>query len=301
MQTPFPGSPQYVQMPPMPPPVAERPRYSRFSALVLSFFSADLYRDVGRRWGGIALGYLVLLLAITTLAEAIKIQFGFAKFASKEAPAALQGFPGITIHQGVVSIDRPEPYLWRDPDSKEVLLYVDTSGAFDLPEGKNAKAKLGRSEVVVQQSEFESRTYDLSQVQSFSLDKTRLQGWINAAVPWIGMGFFAFVVIFALIGHLIQALIYGLFGLIFAAIFGTQIGYGGLLRLAIVALTPALILDTALTLAGVNVPHSGWIYFGLEMAYLAFAVKANAGLVATPPGFPMYPQQPQIPPPAAGF
>lgn len=124
------------------PPVAptpERRRYSPVATLGLSFFSPELYRDVGRRWRGIGFWYLVLLLAVSWLPVAIKAHVGFAHFVRQDAPRTLADFPGITITDGVVSIDRPEPYLWRDPDSRDVLLYVDTSGAFDLPAGAHAK------------------------------------------------------------------------------------------------------------------------------------------------------------------
>jgi hypothetical protein len=39
-------------------------RYSIFHPLVLAFYSKPLYQDVGRRWKGTGLGYLLLLLAV---------------------------------------------------------------------------------------------------------------------------------------------------------------------------------------------------------------------------------------------
>lgn len=283
-------------MPPAPFPPAgvpapaprEGPRYSRLAALVLSFFSSNLYRDVAQRWRGFGFWYLVLLVSVSWLPFAIKAQVGFSKFVRQEAPRTLQGFPGITINQGVVSIDRPEPYLWRDPDSKEVIMYVDTSGAFDLPEGARAKVKLGRSQVTVEQSAYETRTYDLSQVQSFSVDKTRLLGWMQTASYWIGVGLFGFMAVLTLVWHLIQILIYAAIGLALCGMLGARLDYPALLRLAVIAITPAVLIDTALDFAGVHLPFSGWVWLALEMAYLALAIKANAAPTAPPPGFPIY-------------
>jgi hypothetical protein len=287
--------------------VRERRKYSRVSALVLSFFSADLYRDVARRWRGFGFWYLVLMLAVSWLPFAIQAQVGFAKFVRQDATRLLAGFPGITITNGVVSIDRPEPYFWREPDTGKVILYVDTSGAFDLPAGAQAKAKLSRSKVVVQQSEYETRTYDLSGVKSFSVDANRVQGWLEAATYWVGIGIFTFGLLGTLVWHLIQILIYGLIGLALASMFGARLDYPALLRLSAVAITPAILLDTVLDLAGAHFPFSALVFLVIEIAYLAFAVKANADPNAPLPGYaafpppPFPPMQPPPPPPPGNW
>jgi hypothetical protein len=287
--------------PPQLPPAATEPRrYSRVSALVLSFFSPELYRDVARRWCGIGFWYLVLLLIISCLPLAIRAQIGYAKFVRQDAPRLLAGFPGITITNGVVSIDRPEPYIWRDPDNgKDVLLYVDTAGAFDLPEGAHAKAKLSRSQLVVEQNEYDKRTYDLSQVKSFFVDKTRVMGWFDTGIPLFGPLVFAAGLLGGLIWHLIQIVTYGVIGLLLASMLGARLEFPQLTRLAAVAITPAMLLDAAFDATGARVPHSWWLFLALELAYLAFAVKANVQPAPAPPGFPIYPPvqpPPQLPP-----
>jgi hypothetical protein len=283
-----------------PPAAAAEPRrYSRFAALVLSFFSPEVYRDVARRWRGFGFWYLVLLLFICWLPIAIKAHTGFAQFVQHDAPRVLAGFPAITITNGVVSIDRPEPYVWRDPDNNQVILYVDTSGAFDLPAGTGAKARLSRSQLVVEQNQYDTRTYDLSQVKSFFVDKARVIGWLDMAIPWVGLAIFALGMLGSLIWHLIQILIYGAIGLLLAMMMRARLEYPALLRLSAVAITPAMLLDTFLGTAGVRVPYSFLIFLVLELAYLAFAVKANAEPAVAPPGFPVYPPAPpppQLPP-----
>lgn len=281
---------------PQPPPAASEPRrYSRVAALVLSFFSPELYRDVARRWRGIGFLYLVLLLFVSWLPLAIRAHVGFAKFVRQDAPRILAGFPAITINNGVVSIDRPEPYIWRDPDNNEPILYVDTSGAFDLPAGAGAKARLSKSQLVVEQNKYDTRTYDLSQVKSFSVDKTRVTGWLDAAMPWIGLGIFVGGLILGLIWHLIQMVICGVIGLALAVMFGARLEFPQLMRLAAVAITPAMLLDTAFDLTGARVPYSVLVFLALELFYLGFAVKANAEAVPAP-GFPTYPPPPGPPP-----
>ena len=68
------------------------------------------------------------------------------------------------------------------------------------------------------------------------------------------------------------------------------------MRLAFVAVTPAILADTALSLAKVNVPAWALICLVIAMVYLAVAVKANEQAPASPMqgyGAPPYPPQQQ--------
>lgn len=292
--------PAYPTLPPVQ-RLPERRKYSRVTALVLSFFSPELYRDVARRWRGIGFLYLVLLLVVSWLPVAAKIQVSFTRFVHHDAARTLAGFPAVTINNGVASIDRPEPYVWRDADNGEVILYVDTSNAFDTPEAARAKIKLGRSQLIAKQSEFETRSYDLSQIKYFFVDRARLLGWMQAASYWVGAGIFAFGLVFTLIWHVIQVLIYGVIGLLLASMMTARgLDYPALVRLAAVAITPAILLSTVFDLTGAQVPYSGWLFLAIEMGYLALAVKANAAPAAMPPPppFPTYP--PSMPPAQPG-
>ncbi|TKJ38924.1 MAG: hypothetical protein CEE38_04300 [Planctomycetes bacterium B3_Pla] len=79
--------------------------YSIFHIPVFSFFSKELYRDVGMHWKGVNFLYLLLLLAICLLPTTIKMYIGFANFANNEAPAIIEQIPEITINNGKVSIN----------------------------------------------------------------------------------------------------------------------------------------------------------------------------------------------------
>lgn len=294
---------------PPPPPQREKRKHGMFSALVLSFFSPGLYRDVARRWRGFGFWYLVLLMLLTAIPGAIKAHHSFRQWAHDDAAVAVQTFPDITITNGKVSTAEQEPYLWRDPKTGQVLLYVDTTDAFDLPEGQNALVRLGKSSIISKQADGSTKTNDLSPIQSFHVDKNRVQGWLDGFTPVAGPVFFGFLFVFPVIGHLIQILIYGVIGLVICLMFNAMLSYGALMRLAAVAITPAIILHTALSMAGVHLPWPGTIYFAIEMAFLAFAVKANATERTFPTGgFPMqpqypgyYPQQQQYPPQQAQY
>ena len=56
---------------------------------------------------------------------------------------------------------------------------------------------------------------------------------------------------------------------------GTRLSYQTLMRLAIIATTPAIILNTIVSVAGVRIPWWRLICFLIAMAYLYYAVKVN--------------------------
>jgi len=283
-------------------PTREPRRYGAISALALSFFSAEFYRDVARRWRGIGFWYLFWLMFLTAIPVAVKSHIEFSRFARQEGRAMVSTFPSLTLNKGIASSD-PDPCLWTEPGSGAVLLYVDTTGHFDVPKGQNAPARLSDKTLYLRKSATETTVYDLSKMPNLSVDKVALGRWLDSAARWIGPAIFGILIVFPLIWHLIQTLIYGLLGLAFCEMFHAKLDYGALVRLAVVALTPAMLVDAVLGATGVNVPFSGWLFLAMELGFLAFAVYANAAGQSPPPsGFPVVQAQRAAfyPPPAPG-
>jgi hypothetical protein len=92
--------------------------------------------------------------------------------------------------------------------------------------------------------------------------------------------------------RIIQALIFAALGLLFASFCKVSLSYAALLRLAIVAMTPCMIIKTAFGLAGVHFPYAGLLYLLVTLAYLCFAVYACS---QTPPAQQQFPFPEQTP------
>ena len=68
-------------------------RYSFWEALGFSFFSKDLYSDVGKNWKGTAYGWLFLMVLLMSILPAVNFQM----FVSANLPDSHEkntGFPG---------------------------------------------------------------------------------------------------------------------------------------------------------------------------------------------------------------
>ncbi|HXH48661.1 MAG TPA: DUF1189 family protein, partial [Terriglobia bacterium] len=233
------------------------------------------YRDVARKWKGTGLLYLVLLLAICWAVQIIKVQFGITHFAGQEGTNLVKQIPDITISDGEVSTDVQTPYFIKD-EKGDVVAIIDLTGQYTSLENTTAKMLLTRNHFLVASSRSETRDINLKNVRSFHMDQSRAQGWLKLVQGWFALVLYPFALVFSFIYRAVQALIYALFGMVFAKMLKVTLDYLTLLRLAIVAVTPAIILDTLHSVLSLHTPLWGPICFLIAMGYLVFAIKSNS-------------------------
>jgi hypothetical protein len=252
-------------------------RYSIFHPLVLSFFSGSLYRDVGQRWRGTGLAYLLFVLALCWIPTVIKMQFGLTQFVDHDSVKITQQIPAITISHGKVSTDVATPYFIKDPDTGNDLVIIDTTGKYEKLSDAPPKGFLLTKSKIITSNSAETRAYDLSGVDSFFLDRARVEGWLATARHWFVFAAYPLLVAFSFVFRATQALIYALVGLLFAHLLNVRLDYKTLLRLTAVSLTPVLVLDLIFEFVPLRIPLWNLLGIGVGLGYLFFAVKANSG------------------------
>jgi hypothetical protein len=106
-------------------------QFGFLSAIYRSFYSRDLYRDVGRHWTGTGLPYLLVLLAICWIPTTIRLFVGLQAFALTTVPGIVQQLPTVTISGGVMRCDPPGRHVLVDPmsiaGSNAPVLIIDDS------------------------------------------------------------------------------------------------------------------------------------------------------------------------------
>jgi hypothetical protein len=257
-------------------------KFSIIHIPVLSFFSKDLYRDVGLNWKGLCFGYLLLILAVCWIPAAVRLHTGFAGFVQNDAPTVVEQVPEITITDGQVSIDKPEPYYIKIPDTNENLAVIDTTGTITSPHDANAFCLLTKTGIIMKQSDFETRTYDLSQIESFTVSGEGIMKLLHIVKKVLVIILYPIALISSYIYRIIQALIFAAIGLLFASMCRVSLSYGALLRLSVAAMTPSMIIKTVFGLVGVYLPCIILLlYFLITLAYLYFGVKACSQIPLT--------------------
>ncbi len=251
-------------------------KYSILQPLLLSFYSKDLYQDVGQHWRGTGFLYLFLLLALAWIPIALKVHTGFVQWLNENAPAFLLQVPSITIHNGRVSTDVDTPYIITSNQGEPIAI-IDLTGQHTDLDDTTAVILLTEDKLYLkQENRRETRIHDLSQVQSFTLNRQDLEGWAVWARTWFGVMFYFIVLLSEYAYRIVQALLYAAVGLVFCKSLKTSLPFLAVLRLAVIALTPVILLQTLLSGVDLRVPGLAFLSLAVALGYLYFAVKANA-------------------------
>ena len=251
---------------------ADMKKYSIIHAPIMSFFSMDFYRDVGLNWKGIGFGYLFLLLAVFWLPPMIRIQWLYSDFVEYKAPDSVGQIPEITITDGEVSIDKPQPYYVTMPDSNEAVAIVDTTGSIVSLEDSNAFCLLTKTDFIMRSSEFETRSFNLEKIESFVLNSDRIMGWLRAGKKYVFIVLYPFLLAGEYVYRIVQVLIYAAIGLAFASSSRVKLTYSALLRMSVMAVTPCIIFASIIGLVTQRTPWM--LYLMAALTYLFFAVRA---------------------------
>jgi hypothetical protein len=250
-------------------------RYSILQALPLSFFSRDLYRDVVRSWRGLGLAYLVLLVALLTLVFVIRTGMALDAWVRGEAQGLADQVPRLVIRQRVVEVDRPMPFTIHDPKTGGAVAVVDTTGQVVSLDGLEARLLLTRDHVFYRKSTTETRVFQLSNVKDFTFDSTRAKRWLGLFSAWAAPVMAPFVFVGLLVVRFIQQLVFGVVGLLVGRLTRVRLDFPASMRLAAVALTPALIIEPVLEIVRGKPPLWGLLWIGIVLSYIVWAVRAN--------------------------
>jgi len=258
-----------------------RRRYTIIHPLFMSFYSKDFYRDVAQNWKNYAFLYLLFLLALCSVVKTVKIHYDLSDFLTKHAPAFISQFPAVTFSNGKASIDQDEPYIIKDPKSGEDIIIIDTTGQINSLNDTNAVMLLTETKLIIKKSDRETQVFALSEIEDFRIDQDVIYGWLRIAQKWLAVVFFPFLVLGSFLYRLVQVLIYGIIGMLFASILKTDIEFQSLISIAIMAITPVVILDTFMGPPGISAIFWRFLCFLISMGFLFYGIKANSNLTAS--------------------
>lgn len=245
----------------------------------MSFYSPSLYRDIARNWRGVGFLYLMLLICVTLLPMVWPIQKSINQFMLSFAYPIAAQLPTITIQDGVASVDRVTPHFIKNPETGEVLAIIDMTGQYTSLEGTAAELLLTANHVVFKKE----RGEEISNLPKGNMqiipDKVKLfldQVKANAIFAILS-ALWGFWLVF----WFFLIMLYGGIGVLFAKFNKVRLAYGALLRLATIAITPALLIELVAGLSQLYFntqlfPSVRWLlYFFLPLAYLYFGVHVN--------------------------
>ena len=255
-------------------------KFSTLHMPLLSFFSKELYTDVAMNWRGVNFLYLLLLLAACWIPVMFGINKSFSQFMEDEVPTVVNQVPEINVVNGEASIAEPQPYYIKNLKDNKAFAIIDTTGTITSLENLDATILITKTQVVMRESPHQMRIFSLAGMKNFTLTREKLTQWANIFKKILIIALYPAAVTGSFIFRIIQALIYAAIGLLFASWCNVKLSYDTLIRLAVVAVTPCVIINTVLVSAGTTFPSAYFIYFMMAMVYLLIGVKATADEIA---------------------
>ncbi len=247
-----------------------------FHVPTMSFYSGDLYWDVCHNWKGVGFLYLFLLLAVCWMPRAMTIQGGVAAFVETEAPPIVTQIPQITVAGGEVWADVIQPYTIVDPKTQKALAIIDTTGQITSLTEQEANVLVTQKELIVRRTHLDTRSLSFDPNFDFTLDQHKVTRWLDTMRRVTAVWIYPLALLGSWFLRVIQLLIYALIGLQFARSLHSRRTYDSLLRLSAVAVTPAIIVNTILGVANIQIPMPGLCYFLAAMCCLYFGIRSAA-------------------------
>ncbi len=269
----------------------DKPVYNYWMAMYKSFYSSSLYIDVGKRWKGLGLLYLLLVIALLTVPYSIKNVNTFSKEFEQNLMKPLSQIPPLYIQKGKISIDQPQPYLIKN-DKNQVVALIDTTGKIKgfTKEYPHLMVLITATQIMFlppapellpeETKSLESRkplvqTLDASYNGVFSGKSlagdekiTHLKWFAQSMIyPMLLCLFFSIVMIM----YPVFAFLAQFFAFVF---FKFNLTFTQTCRLLIVASTPMLLLLFIFLIFNVTFRGMGWIGFILLLIYFSFAIHS---------------------------
>jgi hypothetical protein len=248
-----------------------------WQAPYLSFFSQPFYRDVAQRWRGLALTYLLVLLAVAWLPNFWRLDTLVENFRKSDLPPILEQVPKLEITGGEVKTDVRMPHRIINPKTQETLVVIDTGATEDDFNRLNTMLLVTKDKLIANRNGF-SRSLDLRDLEGAVIEKESLGQFINSSIRWTRTLAYPILVLNSWGYRFFQALLFGVLGLMIANTVQVQLSYAALVRLSIIGLTPVILIRTLLDFFSISLPLWWLIAFAMTVVYLYQAIKANQGV-----------------------
>jgi len=250
-------------------------KHNYLQAFYLSFFSKDFYRSVGQNWRGTGLLYILVLLALCMVINALQLQRAINYFVQHIAPPIIAELPEMQVTNGQLTAKADMPYRISDPSSGKAIAVIDTTGKItDLTQAQ-APFLLTANTVFYQDGSGQVRELALTGLPNFKLNKANAYQFLAQFKQKAIFYVFGILLINFFFLVLVLILLFSIFAVICAKQLKVELGYKALFRLTAVGLTPVILVFLISGLLGLIFLQQKLVLFFLGMAYVYFAVRAN--------------------------
>lgn len=260
---------------------------SLLKAIPKSFYSKELYREVGREWQGYGFSYLFAAIAIFCLPVAVAALI-YSFTITLDKPFAFNSFidqiPVMTVKNGEIHTDVAMPYYIKDRETGAAIAIIDTTRPVtDWSQNMSqyrVLAVVGKDQIIINRNlnskTGEKRLYDIPREMNTVITSDSVRAQANELLDYAWLGVIISAVILVLmwfVSRIVLMFLYGILGKIMDFALRTGFSYTDCVRLASVASTATIALFLLSIIFTIHL--SGWTYFAVNTLYLFYAIGIN--------------------------
>lgn len=156
-------------------------------------------------------------------------------------------------------------------------MVIDTSGTITSLDQTEARGLVTARQAIFQKNAIETRSFSFETVDHYILNQEKITHWLDISKKWAAPVLYPLCVLGSFTYRIVQALIYACLGLSIANLCKSKLSFDALLRLSVIAMTPAIIIGTLFDATAIRLPWAGLWFFLLSMGYLIFGIRSAVG------------------------
>jgi len=254
-----------------------------FEIPIGAWHSVPLYQEVAVRWKGLNALYLFLFLLVGWFPWVVKEQSELNRYAQEWVEPLIGEFPRFGISSGKLWVDGEPRRTISDPKTGRPLLLIDTTGqtlsldGLSIPALVTADALIFRKEAVVEEKmeAVVEEKMSFSNLPNRSVTPQELRELAAHWIPSLLWYSYPLLLLGSFLFRSIQVILLSGVGLIVCSLLETDLTLPALIRVSVLAITPAMILRTLCNVFDIVIPFSGLLFTLITIGYLVFGISAN--------------------------
>lgn len=245
-----------------------------------AWYSNELYQEVATRWKGANGVYLFLFLLVCWIPSFFKQQNQLSTLAQQWVEPLFNQVPPFGISSGKLWVEGEPRRVISDPRSGRPLILIDTTGetrSFDSVES-SIMVLVTPDFVAARKSNQGVETHPFAgepdrSVSRADLDVLKAKATYHA--PFFIWYLSPLMLLCSLLFRFFQAVVLAVLGLGICSFRKTHLPFQALIRLSVVALTPAMMVRTVCNVLDLYIPMLSVILVLVTLGYLVFGISVN--------------------------
>lgn len=246
-----------------------------FEIPIGAWHSVPLYQEVAVRWKGLNALYLFLFLLVGWFPWVVKEQSELNRYAQEWVEPLVGEFPRFGISSGKLWVDGEPRRTISDPKTGRPLLLIDTTGQTLSLDGLSIPALVTADALIFRKEAGVEEKMSFSNLPNRSVTPQELRELAAHWIPSVLWYSYPLLLLGSFLFRSIQVILLSGVGLIVCSLLETDLTLPALIRVSVLAITPAMILRTLCNVFDIVIPFSSLLFTLITIGYLVFGISAN--------------------------